>query len=501
MTGGYLFLLGSLVGFSLLGILHKVADHPSCRPRMITMLLLLWGAVLTAAYTVAFDKHGLHMPASVLGMGAAAGAAASLALFAFQASLRYGKISTSWLVLNLCVAVPLLISIIVYGEELTAGKSVGVAMVFGAILLMWWDKRIDLARAGANHGPGRGRRRDGRRDDGRDVARGERTPDDADHRHLASKSKWLSLIMLAFLANGLAASSQKVLVELGDGDYVVAVLRHAVPAGAVVVTVANAFNSRASEPREVLVSGAMAVASVAGNICIVRSPRHARAWYDRFPGRERREPVSRRPRRARCIPRAREPGGPGGYRARYRGHARPRYLVEPRRSARANTMAERTQAGQAYNELTLRIQTGEIAAGERIVEELWAERIGVNRAAIREGLTRLLGEGFVRQGERGGFFVAEMSDEEIRQIREVREILETSAFRLACERATAEQKAQLAEACDDFESFVKKGYRPRPTRRIFGSITYWSKRRGTLAWQSCISVRASRCFIARWPAR
>ena len=127
MTVGYLFLLGSLVGFSLLGILHKVADHPSCRPRMVTMLLLLWAAGLTAAYTLAFDPRGLRMPPSVLGMGAAAGAAASLALFAFQASLRHGKISTSWLVLNLCIAVPILMSILVYREALTAGKGVGIS--------------------------------------------------------------------------------------------------------------------------------------------------------------------------------------------------------------------------------------------------------------------------------------------------------------------------------------------------------------------------------------
>jgi DNA-binding GntR family transcriptional regulator len=74
-------------------------------------------------------------------------------------------------------------------------------------------------------------------------------------------------------------------------------------------------------------------------------------------------------------------------------------------------MAERTQSGQARTELTFRIQTD-----------------------------------------------AEMKDEEIRQLREVREIFETSAFRLACERATGAQRARIAEACDDFESFVTKGY-------------------------------------------
>jgi drug/metabolite transporter (DMT)-like permease len=252
VTAGYLFLIGSLIGFSLLGILHKVADHPSCRPRMITMLLLLWGALLTAAYTLAFDPRGLHMPTSVLGIGAAAGAAASLALFAFQASLRYGKISTSWLILNLCIAVPLLVSILVYREALTTGKIFGVAMVFAAIFLMWWDKRIDLARSGAG-GPAAD-----------DVATTTKNSS-------PSKTKWLSLIMLAFFANGLAASSQKVLVERGAGDFAwqFYVVLYAV--GAIVVAVANAVNTGRPNGREAFISAAMAVASVAGNICIVKA--------------------------------------------------------------------------------------------------------------------------------------------------------------------------------------------------------------------------------------
>lgn len=252
VIAGYLFLIGSLVGFSLLGILHKVADHPACRPRMITMLLLFWGVLLTAAYTVAFDPRGLRMPASVLGIGAAAGAAASLALFAFQASLRYGKISTSWLILNLCVAVPLLISIVVYHETLPAGKSIGVGMVFVAIFLMWWDKRIDLARFGAESAQA-----------GNPVPNGKKSS--------ASKTKWLSLILLAFLANGLAASSQKVLVELGKGDFVWQFYIVLYAAGAIVVTIANALTTGRPNARETITGAAMAVASVAGNICIVKA--------------------------------------------------------------------------------------------------------------------------------------------------------------------------------------------------------------------------------------
>ena len=121
-------------------------------------------------------------------------------------------------------------------------------------------------------------------------------------------------------------------------------------------------------------------------------------------------------------------------------------------------MAERTQAEQAYNELSHRILILEIPPGERIVEEFWADKLKVNRSAIREALTRLLGEGLVRQGERGGFFVAEMSDAEIHEIREVREILETAAFEFACDRATPNQIADLAETVQDLADFVRKGY-------------------------------------------
>jgi DNA-binding GntR family transcriptional regulator len=134
--------------------------------------------------------------------------------------------------------------------------------------------------------------------------------------------------------------------------------------------------------------------------------------------------------------------------------------LTPRAAGRtiAFRMAERTQAETAYQQLSHRIMILEIPPDERIVEEFWAQKLGVNRSGIREALTRLLGEGLVRQGERGGFFVNEMSDEEIHHVREVREILESAAFTLACDRATSAQISALAETCDDFSSFVKKGY-------------------------------------------
>jgi DNA-binding GntR family transcriptional regulator len=129
-----------------------------------------------------------------------------------------------------------------------------------------------------------------------------------------------------------------------------------------------------------------------------------------------------------------------------------------RLQAEPGANAERTQAELAYKELSHRILTLEIPPNERIVEQFWAKKLQVNRSAVRESLTRLLGEGLVNQGARGGFFASQMTEEEIHEVREVREILETAAFNLACERATAKQVKEIEETCNDFGSFVKKGY-------------------------------------------
>ncbi len=86
-----------------------------------------------------------------------------------------------------------------------------------------------------------------------------------------SKSKWLPLIMLAFLANGLAASSQKVLVELGGGEYVWQFYTVLYAAGFALFAIVSLMNAGRPNRREFATASIMAVASVAGNICIVKA--------------------------------------------------------------------------------------------------------------------------------------------------------------------------------------------------------------------------------------
>ena len=44
MNFGYVFLLLALTAFGALGIFHKIADHPECRPKMTALLLFFWDA-------------------------------------------------------------------------------------------------------------------------------------------------------------------------------------------------------------------------------------------------------------------------------------------------------------------------------------------------------------------------------------------------------------------------------------------------------------------------
>jgi DNA-binding GntR family transcriptional regulator len=121
-------------------------------------------------------------------------------------------------------------------------------------------------------------------------------------------------------------------------------------------------------------------------------------------------------------------------------------------------MKSDSQANHAYHEIRRHILTAQLPPGVRLKEDYWANKLDVGRMAVREALTRLLGEGLVELGERGGYYATEMTPEDVRQIRELREVLELAAVRLAVGRITEDQLARLDDICRDFSSLVQKGY-------------------------------------------
>lgn len=93
----------------------------------------------------------------------------------------------------------------------------------------------------------------------------------------------------------------------------------------------------------------------------------------------------------------------------------------------------------------------------RLDERQLASDLGVSRTPIREALGLLEQEGFVRSVPRRGIYVVRKSKREIVEMVTVWAAIESMAARLACERASAEEFAELrviAEFKKDPSTFV-----------------------------------------------
>ena len=103
------------------------------------------------------------------------------------------------------------------------------------------------------------------------------------------------------------------------------------------------------------------------------------------------------------------------------------------------------------------ILTGELKPGERLMEIHLANKLGVSRTPIREAIRKLELEGLVTMIPRRGAEVARITEKSMKDVLEVRKVLDTLSVTLACERITEEEKEQLRDACADFEDAVKTG--------------------------------------------
>ncbi|MFE0646431.1 GntR family transcriptional regulator [Streptomyces sp. NPDC058877] len=82
-------------------------------------------------------------------------------------------------------------------------------------------------------------------------------------------------------------------------------------------------------------------------------------------------------------------------------------------------------------ELRRAITSGELKPGDPIRQEALAARFEVSRVPLREALKALEAEGLVVHHVHRGYFVAELSVEDLEEIYRIRELLETEAVRTA----------------------------------------------------------------------
>ena len=107
-----------------------------------------------------------------------------------------------------------------------------------------------------------------------------------------------------------------------------------------------------------------------------------------------------------------------------------------------------------YTTLHDRITSLQLAPGTRLHETELAASLAVSRTPLREALRMLLADGLVRQLPTGGVVVAPLDPEEMRDLYEVRSVLEGVVAREACDRLTDADLAELEALVDQMSRLV-----------------------------------------------
>jgi DNA-binding GntR family transcriptional regulator len=98
---------------------------------------------------------------------------------------------------------------------------------------------------------------------------------------------------------------------------------------------------------------------------------------------------------------------------------------------------------RAYHQLKRGILTCQLIAGSRLDERALARKFGVTHSPVREACRRLLMEGLVIAAPGNGHGVAPITLSEIRDLCELRKIVESKTAALAAQRVRPEQAARL----------------------------------------------------------
>lgn len=109
----------------------------------------------------------------------------------------------------------------------------------------------------------------------------------------------------------------------------------------------------------------------------------------------------------------------------------------------------RPAADAVYEFIRDAVVDGRLAPGEKLVQEQLAGELGVSRTPVREALTVLTREGLVRAVHGSGYVVSDLSDQDIAEVSEVRERLETMALQQACGRLTPLQRVHVEAAIEE----------------------------------------------------
>lgn len=184
---GYVFAVLAMLSIGTLGILSKLGDRHGCPPLNTALTLFGGSSVFMALYVALVQKASLVPPGIVSGTAIFFGALAILAFWVFLYGLQFGKITTSWIFMNLSAIVPAALSAAIYHESVSLAKVLALGLVVASIVLLWKDKQQETSG----------------------VSTGEDVP------ARANVKIWITAMMAAFFLNGICPFGLRVLAGRG----------------------------------------------------------------------------------------------------------------------------------------------------------------------------------------------------------------------------------------------------------------------------------------------
>ena len=139
---------------------------------------------------------------------------------------------------------------------------------------------------------------------------------------------------------------------------------------------------------------------------------------------------------------------------------------------RISRHTETRRTAQAYDRNSIRaaIFAGEISAGDRLVQADIARQLSVSTTPVREALRELATEGLLRLDAHHGALVRDLDPVELREIHDMRQLLEPEVMRRALPRLTPDQldeAATLQKQMTGVDSLAEWADMNRRFHRIF----------------------------------
>ena len=112
---------------------------------------------------------------------------------------------------------------------------------------------------------------------------------------------------------------------------------------------------------------------------------------------------------------------------------------------------------QVHKAILAEIAEGKLRPGEHIIQEQIAQELGVSRQPVQQALVLLKNQGALRDAPGRGLLVAPLDPQFVRQMYEMRSVIEGLAFRKAAEHFTATAKARGEQLLAAGREAVSKG--------------------------------------------